>query len=176
MKTLIFDTETTGIPKHPNSKMNVQPKIIEFAGIIVDETGEIIDQMEFTLNPGEKLEAVTTKITGLTDEDLKDSPGFKDVLDELRNFFASADAMLAHNLPFDSTLLELELKRLGVTDFPFPEIKICTVQEHAEEWGRRPKLAELYEYYMKEKLNQTHRALDDVEALAKVAKSAGVLR
>jgi len=52
---------------------------------------------------------------------------------------------------------------------------LCTVQEHAEEWGFRPKLTQLYEHYTGEALQQTHRALDDVRGLVVVCKAAGVL-
>jgi hypothetical protein len=34
----------------------------------------------------------------------------------------------------------------------------------------------LYEHYMGEKLDQKHRALDDVMALVAVARASGVLR
>jgi DNA polymerase III epsilon subunit-like protein len=83
--------------------------------------------------------------------------------------------MIAHNLPFDYSVLSFELARCAVKGFVWPRIGICTVQEHAEEWGRRPKLTELYAHYVGEDLAQSHRALDDVTALFKVACAAGVV-
>lgn len=175
MISLVFDTETTGLPKHPNAKDGVQPRIIEFAAALVDERGEVLDTVDRLINPGMPLEAIITKITGLTDEILADEHPFPVVLPDIAAFFRRADRMIAHNLPFDSTLLEMELARHGIEEFPWPRDALCTVQEHAEEWGRRPKLKELYEHYMGKPLDQKHRALDDVLALVDVCRESGVL-
>ena len=173
MIALIFDTETTGIPRHPRAKE--QPRIIEWGGALVDSDGAVLRELDLLIDPEEPLEAIITKITGLTDEALAGQPKFAEVIPQLREMFSAADAVVAHNLPFDSTLMELELARAGIAEWPWPARQICTVQEHAEEWGRRPKLLELYEHYVGEKLEQKHRALDDVMALAAVARASGVL-
>lgn len=176
MITLIYDTETTGLTKHPNAKSSVQPRIIEWAGILVNEKGEEIDSLSILINPKQKLDPAITRITGLTDKDLRGEPTFDEVANDfIREMFERADAILAHNLPFDKMIMELELSRFGIMDWPWPKIEICTVQEHAEEWGRRPKLTELFEHYMGIPLQQTHRALDDIRALAEVSRAAGVL-
>ena len=172
---IVFDTETTGIPKHPGAKIEAQPKCIELAAVAVDFDGEIVDQYVQLFDPGQPLEPIITKITGITDEVLKDQPRFADKLPEIRKFFDRAAACVAHNLPFDTTIIELEVERAGGKPFIWPPIQICTVQENAERWGRRPKLVELYEEVMGRPLAQTHRALDDVEALIDVCKATGVL-
>ena len=173
MKSLVFDTETTGIPKHPNAKRSVQPRIIEFGGVLVDDRGEELDSLELLINPGIPLEPVITKITGLTDEDLRDAPGFAEASLQIRPLFAAADRLIAHNAPFDTRMFELDIERCAVADWPWPDQVLCTVQEHAEVWGRRPKLLELYEFYMNEPLEQTHRALDDVRALVNICLNCG---
>lgn len=175
MDTIVFDTETTGIPKHPDAKPEIQPRIIEFGGVRVNSDGEILAQLELLINPEQPLEEIITKITGLTDEVLADKPTFNEVEPQLRAFFDGADAVLAHNLPFDTTMIDLELARFNLPPMPWPELRICTVQEHAEEWGKRPRLLELYEHYTGEPLAQKHRALDDVLALLTTADKAGVL-
>ena len=142
----------------------------------MDASGEILEELNVLINPGCVLPAVITKITGITDEDLDGLPGFDHFMPQIRAMFEKADVLIAHNLPFDATLMELELARLKVEDWPWPKINLCTVQEHTEEWGRRPKLTELYKHYMGEPLAQTHRAIDDVKALAAICIKAGVLR
>lgn len=171
----IFDTETTGIPKHPSSKPSVQPRIIEFGGVLVDETGEELDRLELLVDPQQKLEPIITKITGLTDEVLKGQPTFDELYPALVHFFSAADAVVAHNLPFDMTMVDLDCARFGLPRLAWPRLQICTVQEHAEEWGRRPKLLELYQHYTGEKLDQTHRAADDCAALAEICLLSGGL-
>lgn len=175
MKTLIIDFETTSLTKHPASKDSVQPRAIEFAGMLVDSRGNELDAMEVLINPRQQLEPIITQITGITDDDLSDAPTFPEAAPSIAAMFAEAQCFMAHNAPFDSSILRLELKRHNIEVWPWPQHAICTVQEFAPYWGYRPKLTELYEYVMGEKLAQTHRALDDVRALAELAKESGVL-
>jgi DNA polymerase-3 subunit epsilon len=187
MITLVFDTETTGVPIHPKARMDAQPRILEFGCALVDEEGRILREINLLINPGKIPsnlpkrsnlidKAKIFKITGIDTDDLVDEPTFEDVLDQIRPFFEEADQLIAHNLPFDKAMMELDLKRAGVEDWPWPKVQICTVQEHVEEFGRFMKLLELYEHYTGKPLDQTHRALDDVHALIEVCKGSGVLR
>lgn len=171
---LIFDTETTGIPKHPDANMKVQPRIIEIAGVLVNPEGNVTESFQYVINPEVKLEEIITKITGLTDEDLKGKPSFQDLFPALQEHFNQAEAVIAHNLPFDYTMVELECARLD-GEFVWPQNLICSVQEHYEEFGRRVSLKDLYEAYTMKPLQQTHRALDDVLALLEVCKASGLI-
>lgn len=176
MLFVVFDTETTGLPKHPDAKMSVQPKIIEFGAALVDENCEVHDTLQLLINPYEELEEVITKITGLTDEDLVDEPPFLEVYPQIKSMFERAQGVVAHNLPFDFTLVNMELQRHELTaDFTWPRHKICTVQENVPTWGRRPKLTALYKHLLDKPLAQTHRALDDVMALLEVVKEQEIL-
>lgn len=172
--SLIFDTETTGIPLHPRTKDKLQPRVIEFACVVVDGDGKERDNFSTLINPCVKLSSEITSITGLTDEELQSAPTFADVWPEIERRIKSAQAVVAHNLPFDSTMIELECARIDAT-VRWPERMICTVQEHAEEWGKRPKLTELYQHIVGRPLAQKHRALDDVRALAELCIKGGVL-
>ncbi len=165
---LVFDTETTGLTLHPDAPLAKQPKIIELGAALVDGSGRVVEEFSQTLNPGEPLSAEITKITGLRDEDLADAPRFAEVLPQLRHIFAQAAAVFAHNLPFDRSMLRYELARAGVADFPWPAGEFCTVGLHRAQWGRNPKLTELYAATLGRPLPQTHRALDDVLALVEV--------
>lgn len=171
---LVYDTETTGLPLHPHSNMDKQPRIIEFGAALVDEDGEVQHEYNVLINPEEPLDEKITKITGLTDEDLLDQPTFPAAAREIRKLFAKADVLVAHNLPFDAYLVELELLRHDMDDWPWPRYNLCTVQEHVDEWGRRPRLIELYEDTFGEPLAQTHRALDDVHALVAICQHKGI--
>lgn len=175
MNAIIFDSETTGLLKHATAQMSAQPKMIEFGAALVDQEGELIDTLQLLINPCQPLEAIITKITGLTDEDLFEEPTFKEVWPQIRAFMERADIVIAHNLPFDKGVADFELKRLEVTDFKWPRYQICTVQENVFEWGRRPKLTELYAYQTGQPLAQTHRAIDDVMALLDVVQKQGIL-
>lgn len=177
MTHLIFDTETTGLVLHPRAKDELQPRIIEWGGLLVDERGEELEELNLLINPRMPIPEHITKITGITDDDVKNEPPFLAIAPLLFNMFKRADVLIAHNLPFDRRMMELELARVSALNtWPWPRVMLCTVQEHAEEWGHRPKLTELYEHYTGTKLAQSHRAIDDVRALKEVCLRAGVLR
>lgn len=173
---LIFDTETTGLPLHPKAKDSLQPRIIEFGAALVNfENGDVLATESILINPGVPLPEVITKITGLTDDMLRDEPLFRDVAPRLEPMFAKADVIIAHNLPFDKRMMRLELARIGrLDDWPWPAVELCTVAEHMDTFGRRMKLKELYKYYNEKPLAQTHRALDDVMALASICRECGI--
>jgi DNA polymerase III subunit epsilon len=173
MIALVFDTETTGLPLPNVADLDKQPRIIELALARV-ENGKVISEHEWLIDPECPLPAIITKITGLKDEDLAGKPKFREALGEIEDAFAGADVLIAHNAPFDTTLLEFELKRCARTGFPWPETTLCTVQEFMHLKGRRLKMLELYEMKLGKKLDQKHRALDDVRALCEIVIQEGL--
>lgn len=164
----VFDTETTGLTLHPDAPINKQPKIIELGAALLDSDGRVVETLSQLVHPGEEVTAEITKITGITNEMLVGQPTFAEALPALRAFFGKAFAVFAHNLPFDKSLMMFDLQRVGCEDFPWPQQEYCTVGLHKEQWGRNPRLIELYEATLGRALPQTHRALDDVLALVEV--------
>lgn len=166
----IFDTETTGLPLHPSAPIEKQPHIIEFGVLLIDSerNGQEVGSMNILIKPPVPITAEITKITGITNADVADAQPFKAHLDDIRQTFFRADVVVAHNLPFDRSLLQFELQRLGL-DMPavsWPLKEVCTATLYAPEWGRQPKLIELYQSIIGKPLQQTHRATDDCRALA----------
>lgn len=166
---LSFDTETTGLPKHPNSPLGRQPKIIEFGGILFNQSGEI-SRLSILIDPQEEITEEITGITGITNEMLKGQPTFEQALPEIAQFMAQADIVFAHNLPFDKSLMEFDLRRIDKTlkDANWPQRECCTVAYYRKKYGRRVKLINLYKDRIGKKLDQTHRAVDDCEALLEI--------
>jgi len=154
---IFFDTETTGLIKNAALKLHLQPHIIEIGAI--KSNG---DQFHTLVNPGIKLEPIITKITGLLDKDLRKSKKFLDVLPDLYNFFLGEDTWVAHNMPFDSQMLEFELRREGYEyRFCWPINKIDTIDMAKPHYGGKfMKLQALYEDLIGP-YEQKHRALDD---------------
>jgi DNA polymerase III epsilon subunit-like protein len=165
---VVFDTETTGLPLHPDAPLDKQPKIIELGAALLDSDGQVVDTFQQLLHPGEDITEEITKITGITNEMLVGAPKFADALPALREFFSRAFAVFAHNLPFDKKLLMFDLRRVGCEDFPWPEAEYCTIGLNRAAWGRNMKMTELYERALNKPLPQTHRALDDVQALVEI--------
>ncbi len=174
MISLVFDTETTGLPLPSSAPLDKQPRIIELALTLVED-GSVLGRNSWLINPQQPLEAVITKITGLKDEDLVDKPTFPEVYEEIKLVFSKANILYAHNAPFDVSLLTFELQRMKVDDFPWPQETVCTVQEFKHLFGYRPSMIKLYEKILGKPLAQTHRAQDDVDALVEILMKAGLL-
>lgn len=177
MKIAIFDTETTGLPLPGQVPLARQPKIIEFGAVLIETaTGEELASISQLLDPGEAIPEIITKITGITTDDVQGKPTFEKFLPIIVATFKQADAIVAHNAEFDTTMIKLELARLEVEDFPWPRLTVCTVQEFKTIMGYWPKLIDAYEHFTGEKLKQTHRALDDVRALIACCDAAGLFK
>ena len=176
MRIAVFDTETTGLPYHPSVSLDKQPRIIEFAARIITESGPTNETLYFICNPFRELEPIITKITGLNQEDVNSEPPIGEFMDDIQAFFNGADGLVAHNLPFDTTLLWLEVLRAGrEEEWQWPCIHVCSAQTYLPYFGSRPKLIKLYEHFTGKKYAQTHRALDDVDALCEAIHQSGLL-
>jgi len=166
---IVFDLETTGLPKAEGSDLDMQPKIIEFGAIKLTEELIEVDRLEFFCNPKHMLDPKITKITGITDDMLKDEKPFIAHLEKLNEFFLGTKRMFAHNLGFDRKILKFELERLDkVTSFPWPYEHTCTVEVGQRVWGKMRKLGDIYEELFEEKIEGAHRSINDVEATLRI--------
>lgn len=171
-RSLVFDTETTGFLLPSTAELKDQPHIIEI-GLIVAETRK---EHSWLINPGQPLTDEITKITGLTDDDLRGKPSFIEVLPEVIEVFLGTNELIAHNLPFDLGMLLIELRRCGKeTAFPFPPEQLCTVSAYGHLKGHNMKLIDFYKHVMGCELKQTHRALDDARALLDILIKEGIV-
>jgi len=169
---IVFDLETTGLPKAEGSDLEMQPRIIEFGAIkLTDGSLEEIDSLEFLCNPGHQLDPQITKITNITDDMLKYEKPFVANYQRLCEFFLGQKIIVAHNLPFDRKVLKFELERLDkMTKFPWPPEHICTVEVGQKVWGKMRKLGDVYEELFGKKIEGAHRSMNDVEATAEIVK------
>jgi DNA polymerase III epsilon subunit family exonuclease len=174
MISLVLDVETTGLLLPKSADLNNQPCIIELA-IAKFENGKLIGEFSELIDPEREISAEITKITCITNEDVKGKPKFRQLLPKIEDFMAGADTLYAHNAPFDTGMLNVELERCARTGFPWPPTTICTVQEFLHLKGRRLKLTQLYELKLNKVLAQTHRAMDDVMALAEILIAEGLV-
>jgi DNA polymerase III epsilon subunit len=97
-----FDTETTGLDSHSG-------RIVEI-GAVRFCNGVKIEQKAWLINPGIPIPESATRIHGITDEAVADSPHFKEVLAEFIEF-VDGDMLLAHNARFDIRFLSAEAER-----------------------------------------------------------------
>jgi DNA polymerase III epsilon subunit-like protein len=172
MLAFIFDTETTGLVKNSLVPLNSQPRIIEFFGHTVDdESGEVVNEIEFMCDPGIQISDEITRITGIKQENLKGAKPFRFYASQILDAIAKADAVVAHNLSFDKWLVECEIVKSEIClpegKVPWPSRLICTVEQ--TEWikSHRLSLSALHEELFGEPFKGAHRARIDVQALTR---------
>lgn len=76
-------------------------------------------EFQIYINPGRPVSEATVRITGITNETLRDKKRFEhpDVVDALMAFFGD-DPIVAHNAEFDRGFLNYELELLGRPPVP----------------------------------------------------------
>lgn len=167
-KTILFDTETTGLLKPSANSLDEQPYIIEIACVKIDEDFQRLDQYESFIKPPIPVSEEITRITGITQHQVNSAPTFDEVWRQLADFFVGVDTLVAHNLPFDRSMLANELLRIDrVLNFPWPPEHRCTVEMSLGIEQRRLNLAALHTHATGSKHDNAHRAMGDVYALVR---------
>lgn len=164
MKTLLFDTETTGLVKNRLVPLARQPKIVELFGLSLEDEIESVEINQL-FNPGYALDKDVTRITNITDEMLSSAPAFSEKAETIKNSIERHDEVVAHNLSFDKTMVDLEMERAGLK-IKWPRL-ICTVEATEHLKGYRLNLNALHHFLFGEEFTGAHRAENDVRAMAK---------
>lgn len=169
MKTVIIDTETTGLVVE-GAPLTEQPRVIEFAALALTDRAAPLEFSQL-YKPVVPLPEEIQKITGLSDDMLSTAPSWslKEAL-RIEEFLAGADWIVAHNAPFDVTMLGFEFQRVGRQWLD--RKTLCTAAAAKEQFGVRPRLAQLYKNLTKDEApRKAHRALDDVWTLFEALKA-----
>ena len=155
---VFFDLETTGT--------NIsQDRIIEGAFIkMLPDGGK--EEKHILVNPGMPIPEESRLIHGISDEDVKDKPLFKDVAKELEAFLAGCDLSGFNILRFDVPMLVEEFLRAEL-DFEISERKLVDSQKIFHLMEKRTLGAAL-QFYCDEELINAHSAMADTEASLKV--------
>jgi DNA polymerase-3 subunit epsilon len=113
MREVIFDTETTGLDPRQGDRI-VEVGCVELVNLL--PTGR---EFQIYINPGRPVSEATVRITGITNETLRDKKRFEhpDVVDALMTFLGD-DPIVAHNAEFDRGFLNYELELLGRAQLP----------------------------------------------------------
>ena len=158
---VIFDLETTGLDL-------VKDRIIQISYIKVFPDGKEERGNEL-INPEKHIEPIITQLTGISDEDVKDKPTFKQIAQRLSDQFTGSDFAGFNSNNFDIPLLAEDFLRAGI-DFDFSKCKLidaCTIFRRME----RRNLAAAYKFYCGRKMEEdfeAHRADQDTEATYRV--------
>ena len=149
-----IDLETTG------TNLAID-RIVEIAivKILPDGSKQVKKKI---LNPQMPISKASSDVHGITNEKVKDSPTFKDVSNELKQFIDNADLSGYNSNRFDIPLLIEEFLRAGIT-LDMRNRKMVDVQ-HIFHMMERRTLAAAYQFYCKKDLLDAHSA--EADALA----------
>ncbi|MDL2251827.1 ribonuclease H-like domain-containing protein [Odoribacter sp. OttesenSCG-928-J03] len=158
---IFFDLETTGV--------NIaKDRIVEISLLKVFTNGKE-EQKTFRINPEMPIPAEATAIHGISNEDVKDCPLFKDVAKELARYMEGCDLGGYNSNRFDIPLLAEEFLRVGV-DFDMRKRKFVDVQTIFHKMEQRTLVA-AYKFYCDKNLEDAHSAAADTFATYEVLKS-----
>lgn len=123
MRVLVFDTETTGLPKSKiisDTTLNLWPHIVQFSYIVFDtETNSIIKLKDDIIKISDTIiiSEEVTNFHGITNE-LSFTKGLNiiNILDEFFYDFCKVEYIVGHNISFDLNMIQVELKRILLDD------------------------------------------------------------
>ena len=158
---VIFDLETTGLDL-------VKDRIIQISYIKVHPNGKEERGNEL-INPEKPIPEEVIALTGISNDDVKDKPTFKQIAQSLADMFVGSDFAGFNSNHFDIPLLAEEFLRAGI-DFDFTKCRLIDAQTIFHKMERR-NLAAAYKFYCGRKMEEdfeAHRADQDTEATYRV--------
>jgi DNA polymerase-3 subunit alpha len=176
---LIFDTETTGLPKKwgaPISDTDNWPRCIQIAWQLHDDMGKLIEHQDYLVKPeGFNIPYDAERIHGISTE-LAEAEGIllTEVLEKFNIALSKAKFIVGQNLGFDINIMGCEFYRMGITSSmsSMPILDTCTevtaslLKLPGGRGGKfkLPTLTELHQYLFNAPFAEAHNATADVEA------------
>lgn len=180
---LIFDTETTGLPRNynaPPSDFDNWPRMVQIAWQLHDINGNLLQHDSVIIKPeGYSIPFATVQIHGITNERAnEEGKDLKETLKKFQSALSETTYLCGHNIEFDINIIASELLRCGFENSlhgrPFIDTKNDQTTEFCALPGGRagkfkwPNLSELYQKLFNSGFSEAHNAAFDVEATAKV--------
>ena len=179
---LIFDTETTGLPKNwraPISDTSNWPRCVQIAWQLHDELGNLIESNSFLIKPdgydipyeSEKIHGISTQLAE------KEGHNLEIVLKKFNLSISKSKFIVGHNVNFDLNVIGCEFYRKNISS----NIELTDILDTCTEstaflcklpGGRGgkfklPTLTELHEFLFSSPFQEAHNATADVEATAR---------
>lgn len=156
-----FDLETTGV--------NISSdRIVEIAILKISPDGKE-DVLVKRINPGISIPPESSFFHGIYDEDVKGLPSFKELGQEIADFFGDADLAGYNSNKFDVPMLMEEFLRAGIP-FSLEGRAFVDVQNIFHQMEQRT-LKAAYKFYCNKDLENAHSAEADVTATYEVLKA-----
>ena len=184
---LAIDTETTDVPRpHLELGHRAQPHLLQFAGIVFNESGTELDRLFTKVRPPPDalMSAHAYAAHGITlEEAFHCGVGVSEVF----RWFASASkrsaCIVGHNVGFDLQIMAIVAARLQETEWSTPSKTFCTMAQSTPlvnlpptprmmAAGRfhpkSPSLSECVRHFFDEEHGDAHDAVADVRACIRI--------
>ncbi|RYZ81285.1 MAG: PHP domain-containing protein, partial [Proteobacteria bacterium] len=176
---LIFDTETTGLPKRwdaPISDTANWPRAIQIAWQLHDALGNLVEHQDFLIRPeGFNIPYDAERIHGISTElAIEQGIALSTALEKFQSALSKTKFIVGQNVGFDINIMGCEFYRLGINAglSELPVLDTCTevTAELLKIPGGRggkfklPTLTELHQYLFNTPFSEAHNATADVEA------------
>ena len=179
---LIFDTETTGLPKKWNAPVTDSdnwPRCVQLAWQLHDSKGKLISDHSYLIKPenfnipfeSEQIHGISTELA------TKIGANLTDVLNQFVSDLSQAGFIIGHNVKFDLNIIGAELFRIN-SDIDLLEkdildtcteltANVCKIPGGRGGKFKFPTLIELYSFLFNASFSEAHNASADVEATAR---------
>lgn len=157
---IFFDLETTGL--------DAKDKIVEISLVKVFPSGEE-ETYTTRVNPEMPIPPESSAIHGITDEDVKDCPTFKEIAPKLIAIFRDCDVAGYNSGKFDLPFLDEAFAAAGIKA-GFSDVKHIDVQNIFHKMERRT-LEAAVKFYCNKELDNAHSAEADATATYEVLKA-----
>lgn len=174
--TLFLDTETTNM-------ISSKARIVQLGAIVKDQNGKEVERLNILVKQDAPIPAETIAIHGKTDEMCAEhGVELSEALQRFKDLHDNCDFVVAHDMPYDSTVIACEFKRIGV-DFEitkpkrdtmaiYKNIVQCPPTEKMIEANikgyKAPKLQEAYQFVFGKEFDNAHDAMADITATAEL--------
>ena len=179
---LIFDTETTGLPRNwatPITDTTNWPRCVQIAWQLHDALGNLIEHQDYLVKPegfnvpydAERIHGISTELAQEQGIDLQE------VLEKFNIALAKAKFIVGQNVGFDVNIMGCEFHRMGMQSpmSAMPVLDTCTevtaslLKLPGGRGGKfkLPTLTELHNYLFGVPFSEAHNATADVEATSR---------
>jgi len=158
MQFTIIDIETTGLSAYYHN-------ITEIAALKYKK-GKIVDEFCTLVNPGVKIPAFITRLTGIDDEMVEGKPKIAKVIPKFNKFLGKS-VFVAHNATFDYKFLDEALKNHKGVNLENPKLCTCRLARRLLPELPSKRLSSLCEHFGINN-DQAHRARSDALSTSKI--------